>query len=73
MNRAQLVHRSGPRSIGTHCEIADSNLARFRESLARARAGGSGNVAVIQRKLDDWLDYRFRHQEAGTLDEEAWL
>lgn len=65
--------KRGPRSIGTHREVADKNLARFRESLARAKAGGPGNVAVIQRKLDDWLDYRFRHQEAGTLDEEAIL
>lgn len=65
--------KTGPVPIGTHREIADRNLSRSRESLAVARAGGRGNVAVIKRKLDDWLDYRFRHQQDGTLDEEAYL
>lgn len=64
---------SQTRSIGTHREIADRNLARFRESLGRAQTGGGGNVAVIKRKLDDWLDYRARHQNDGTLDDETRL
>lgn len=70
---ADQLSRRGPRSIGTHLEIADRNLASFREALARAKAGGKGNVAVIQQKLDDWLDYRARHMADGTLDEEAFL
>lgn len=63
----------GPVPIGTAREIADSNLKRFRESLARAKAGGPGNVKVIERKLNDWLEYRHRHQEDGTLDDERRL
>jgi hypothetical protein len=62
-----------PHYLGTHRDVADTNLTRFRESLARARAGGHGNVKVIERKLDDWLDYRAAHQAAGTLDEGAYL
>lgn len=73
MNAPLAKSSGGLRAIGTHREIADRNLTRYRESLARAEAGGRGDADIIRRKLNDWLDYRHRHQQNGTLDEMAYL
>lgn len=53
----------------TNRETADRNLRRYAESLRR----GQGNPGVIRRKLDDWLEYRKREQDNGTLDERTKL
>jgi hypothetical protein len=60
---------SEPRSIGTAREIADTELRRFREAYMTGR----GHPLVVARKINDWLEYRFRHQQAGTLDVERFL
>jgi hypothetical protein len=60
-------------STDTHRKVADRNLWRFRRALHNARISGNGDIEVIQRKIDDWLDYRLRHQQAGTLEHETRL
>jgi hypothetical protein len=57
------------RAIGTAREIADRNLARLRKKLIKYGI----DHGVIERKINDWLEYRQRHEQAGTLDEEQYL
>lgn len=55
--------------MGTAREIADRNILRFQRALDAIRFGGGANPLVVRQALDDWLEYRMRHMEAGTLDE----
>ena len=64
---------SDPSPLGTRREVADQEIRRYQRALDRIRFGGKGNEAVIRQKLDDWLDYRLRAQQDGTLDEEVRL
>lgn len=50
---------NGPRVIGMSHDIADKNIRRFQEAIAKAERGeGKANIAHCRGMIDKWLDYR---------------
>lgn len=58
-----------PRHLGKARDIADRNIELCRKTLKESR----GDVDIVNENLNKWLDYREKHEKAGTLDEEQYL
>jgi len=48
---------------------ADEQICQYQRALENALSGkGKAHPDVCRRKIDDWLEYRFRHTSTDTVE-----
>jgi Holliday junction resolvasome RuvABC endonuclease subunit len=54
-----------PKKMARCWDIADKNIARYKNSIDKALRGeGTANVATCREMIDRWLEYRYEHKSS---------